>query len=93
MADRRCALCERVVPERTRHHLTPRQVGGNRFPTVQLCRTCHRQLHALFDNRELAERNTIAKLRADPRVAAYLRWVRQRPGPSVDRVRRARRRG
>lgn len=88
----RCGLCAREVTDRTRHHLTPREVGGRHLPTVELCRTCHRQLHAMFDNRQLADLNTVARLRADPRVAAYLKWVRRRPGATSHRVRRSRRR-
>ena len=79
------------MTERTRHHLTPREVGGSRLPTAALCRTCHRQLHALYSNEELGQRNSIEKLRRDPRVAAYLNWVRKRPGATVDRARPGRR--
>ena len=81
------------MPGRTRHHLVPRSEGGSRLPTAFLCLTCHHQLHVLFDNRTLAALDTIPKLRRHPRVAAYLDWIRKRPGATADRVRRTRRRG
>lgn len=86
-----CELCGRPVPKTTRHHLIPREEGGRLFATAQLCPTCHKQLHALYDNRTLAENYaTIAALRQDPAVARYLRWVRRQPGTALPRVRTSR---
>ncbi len=71
-------LCERPTPagHLTKHHLTPRSRGGTE--TVLLCRTCHGQIHAVFDNKELADRfDTLAKLRAAPELAGFLEWIRK----------------
>lgn len=90
----RCELCEREVPETTVHHLTPKQVGRRRgrkvaeLPTAKLCRACHRQLHALHDNRTLASLDSVEKLRHDPEVAKFLDWVRRQPGERAVPVRR-----
>lgn len=85
-----CALCERPVHATTRHHLVPRQYGGEL--TAELCRACHSQVHALFENRTLArELGTLEALRAAPELVRYLRWVRRQPDRAI-RVRKARRR-
>lgn len=87
-----CALCQRAVDRFTIHHLTPRARGGNHGPKARLCPTCHRQIHAMFSETTLAEElYSIALLRANPRVAAFLRWMRKQRGATF-RVRRARER-
>ena len=88
-----CALCEREVDRFTVHHLVPRARGGNHGPTARLCPTCHRQVHAMFSETTLAdELYSVALLRANPRVASFLRWMRKQRGAAF-RVRRARERG
>jgi hypothetical protein len=79
------------VPEVTQHHLVPKDEGGGGGPVADLCPACHRQLHALYDNRALATRlGSLEALRADPTVQRFVRWVRkQDPGRRVA-VRRAR---
>jgi hypothetical protein len=49
-----CALCERSIPPALRdaHHLVPKSRGG--VDTVFLHRACHKQVHALFTETELA---------------------------------------
>ena len=91
--DGRCALCEREVERFTVHHLVPRARGGNHGPTARLCSTCHRQVHAMFSETTLAEElYSVELLRANPRVASFLRWMRKQRGAAF-RVRRARERG
>ena len=85
-----CELCQREVDRFTVHHLVPRARGGRFGPTARLCPTCHRQLHALFSEATLAEElNSIALLRANPRVNSYLKWVRKQKGAGGFKVRRA----
>jgi hypothetical protein len=44
--------------------------------TINLCRLCHRGIHALYDEITLAERfNTLSKLQADPLVAKHCAWA------------------
>jgi len=65
-------------------------------PTVELCRPCHEQVHALFTNAELREEyDTAAALRSADRLADYLSWIRGTDKLSIDvrtsdRVRRER---
>ncbi|RYG26664.1 hypothetical protein EON82_02320 [bacterium] len=95
MADARCELCEREVPRTTVHHLTPKSTARRKglkiagLPTAELCPPCHKQLHVLFPNDELAQRlDSIPALREEERVASFLRWLRKQPGSKGVRVRR-----
>ena len=86
-------MCEREVERFTVHHLVPRARGGNHGPTARLCSTCHKQVHALFSETVLAEElYSIELLQANPKVAAFLRWMRKQRAAAF-RVRRARERG
>ena len=84
-----CAICQRHVPGRliTLHHLKPKSRGGTAEVRVPTCRTCHKQIHASFTNKELAEGfANVGALRQSPRLDGFLAWVRkQKP----DRVFRA----
>jgi 5-methylcytosine-specific restriction endonuclease McrA len=88
--DGTCALCGREE-QLTRHHLVPRTRHHNKrnkrefsraevMETVGLCRPCHRQIHALFTEKELERTwNSIEKLRAEPRVQAFIAWIAEKP--------------
>ena len=99
-----CDLCGRAASASSRHHLIPKRCHGDakvrtrhdaeaRHRTVRLCSTCHKQIHVLFTEKELAESyHTVASLRRHPAMAKYLRWAaKQRPGRRLP-VRRPRRR-
>ena len=49
-----CPLCDRPIPpdQRDAHHLIPKSKGGK--SVVYLHRMCHRQIHALLTESELA---------------------------------------
>jgi hypothetical protein len=45
-----------------------------------LHRICHRKLHSLFTEQELASSYAdAASLRIEPRMARFISWVRKRP--------------
>jgi predicted HNH restriction endonuclease len=73
----------------TVHHLVPRQNTKRKKQdpgqTVDICSACHRQIHALFDNKQLAkELNTLEKLSNQPQMQKFLVWVRkQDPGKRI----------
>ena len=86
-----CELCQRRIPvERIddpgvtqRHHLRPERRETS--PTVELCRPCHDQIHALFTNEELRESfDTIEALRDADRLAGYLDWIRGTDKLTID---------
>ena len=85
-----CELCLRESVRFTEHHLVPRSRGGKYSPKARLCPTCHRQLHAMFSEKTLAnELNSVERLRADPDFAGYLKWASKQKDGATFRVRRA----
>lgn len=43
-------------------------------------RICHRKIHAVLDEREIARRYaSIEALRAHPAIAAFIRWIARKP--------------
>src|SRR5690349_111604 len=76
----KCSLCEREVPTdmMTLHHLRPKEKGGKAEHRTPLCRPCHKQLHAVFSNKDLARSlDSIELLRAAPQLQPFLRWIRK----------------
>ncbi len=83
MRQTNCDLCGRTA-RTTKHHLVPRSRKRHEEegygPKADLCRDCHRKIHATWDNKALArERNTVESLRAAPELQTYFRWIRRRP--------------
>jgi 5-methylcytosine-specific restriction protein A len=75
-----CRLCQRNVEKLTEHHLIPRSEGkkGVALPKIWVCSACHRQIHALFTNAELATNyNTAERLKEEPRMVLFLNWLRK----------------
>ena len=80
-----CMLCGRVVPKRmlTLHHLLPKQKGGKADDRARLCRPCHKQIHATFDNSTLArEYSDLDALKRAVELQPFLKWIRKQ---SADR--------
>lgn len=75
-----CPLCDRVIPpaQRDAHHLVPKSKGGRR--TEFLHRVCHRQIHALLTETELARKYaTVEALLAHPALQSFVVWVKTKP--------------
>ncbi|MFE4573280.1 hypothetical protein [Paenibacillus chitinolyticus] len=86
-----CELCGRHEVNRTEHHLTPKEKGGTFLPTAMLCIPCHKQIHALFTNKQLERGlHTLDALRDDERMRAFLKWIRKQPSASLPRIRKSR---
>ncbi|MFA3919764.1 HNH endonuclease [Ruegeria hyattellae] len=82
MSDPVCPLCERPIPSGSGslHHLIPKLKGGKGRPTVLLHDICHREIHATLTEGELAQSfDTMAALRAHPRLVKFIAWVAKRP--------------
>ena len=89
----RCPLCERLIPaaQRDEHHLVPKMKGGRL--TVPMHRICHRQVHALFSETELArEFSTPEQLLAHVEIQKFVTWVKTKPDDFYEKTRRAGRR-
>lgn len=90
-----CPICGRPLidgPSVNRHHLVPRSEGGRE--TVRLHRICHRKLHSLWTERELARAFAgFEAIRAHPEMRAFIRWVRRKPPEFYARTADARSKG
>lgn len=87
-----CPLCGREIPadQRDEHHLVPRLKGGKE--TTALHRICHRQIHALFSEAELARSYaTVEALLEHPEVQKFVAWVSTKPPGFADSARRSNR--
>ena len=89
-----CELCDRPIPLALRdaHHLIPKSRGGS--VTVFMHRACHKQVHALFTETELARHYpTPQALREHPEVKRFINWVQDKPSHFNPPTRRSRRKG
>ena len=87
-----CPLCERKIPtsQRDAHHLVPKSKGGRH--TEYLHRICHRQIHALLTETELAKQfNSVNTLLAHPDIAVFVAWVKNKPDEFMERTRKSQR--
>jgi len=87
----RCVLCQRLVPaaQLEWHHLVPRLKGGRE--TAPMHRICHRQIHALFSEVELARHYASPEaLLGHPAVQAFVAWVATKPDDFHETVRKHR---
>jgi hypothetical protein len=84
-----CELCEREVEQLTVHHLIPKQKTKRKKidpgPTINICSSCHKQIHSLFDNTRLAiELNSLERLKNEPQMRIFLSWVsKQNPSKRI----------
>lgn len=86
-----CPLCERVIPqgETENHHLVPKSKGGK--ITVGLHRVCHRQIHAIFTDAQLAKPfSTIEALLQDPAMQKFVAWIKSKPPGFSDAAKESR---
>ncbi len=88
-----CPICGRAIPpaQRDAHHLIPKSKGGK--STEFLHRICHRQIHALFSETELARvLNTAEALREQPDMQKFIAWVSSKPDEFYERTSKSLRR-
>jgi hypothetical protein len=87
-----CPLCERNIPpvQRDAHHLIPKSHKGTE--TVVLHRICHRQIHALLTETELARQfNSVDALRNHEAIGRFIKWVKNKPDNFFERSRKSQR--
>lgn len=98
-----CELCGREE-SLTKHHLIPRALHNKpryrkrysreeRLTAIAwLCRPCHKHIHRLYSERELAERlNTVTALGDDVAIAAFVEWLVSKPVGFKPKAQRRRR--
>ncbi|MEO0412539.1 MAG: HNH endonuclease [Pseudomonadota bacterium] len=74
-----CALCGRPLgTRREAHHLVPKSKGGRE--TVLLHPICHRKIHTVFTNADLARMSgELDQIKQSTEMAKFLRWIAKRP--------------
>ena len=89
-----CPLCLRPIPPdvpQSRHHLIPKLKGGRGGETVLLHHICHKTIHKVFTNAELARfGDDRARLLENEELAKFLRWIGDKPPDFHAPVRRSR---
>lgn len=92
-----CELCDRDCLKLTEHHLVPRQETKRKKkknradlgPTIDICSPCHKQVHTLFTNKELAANLYSADLlRSHPSMIKFLCWIAKQDPRKKVRTRR-----
>jgi 5-methylcytosine-specific restriction enzyme A len=85
-----CQLCGRSPVETTVHHLLPREMGGSYGPTANLCIPCHKHIHAVYTNEELAARlSSLQELREDETIARFIKWIRKQPPSKIMKIKKS----
>ena len=82
-----CPICSRSIPESQKdaHHLIPKSKGGK--STEYLHQICHKQIHALFNENELAKiLNTAELLRNHSDMQTFINWVKNKPDDFYERA-------
>ncbi|HEU0221776.1 MAG TPA: HNH endonuclease [Paracoccaceae bacterium] len=97
MGDPVCPLCGRPIApsaRQNRHHLFPKLRGGKGGEVVLMHRMCHDEIHAVLTEAEIArDFATPEALRAHPRLARFIEWVKDKdPGFHARTLKSARRR-
>ncbi|WP_114689935.1 HNH endonuclease [Polynucleobacter necessarius] len=85
-----CAICERPIPESQKdaHHLIPNSKGGK--TTAYLHRICHKQIHALLTETELAQQYPHPEiLKEHPKMKKFIRWVESKPNSFYEKTRKS----
>lgn len=70
-----CKICKRELGANIdEHHLIPKTFKGKE--TVTLHKICHRKIHSILTERELANYyNTIERLLEHPEIQKFVKWV------------------
>ena len=81
-----CPVCGREMldgPSVDRHHWVPKSEGGRASEFLHV--VCHRMIHRVFDERELAADYADPEaVRAHPEIERFVKWVRRKPADYVD---------
>lgn len=83
-----CPICERDMIKGNfidRHHFYPKCKGGRE--TEYLHKICHRKIHSLFTENELAkEYNNSDVVRNHPEMIKFIKWVSKKHPEFYDKT-------
>jgi hypothetical protein len=82
-----CPICDRLIPDSQKdaHHFIPKSKGGK--TTEYLHRICHRQIHALFTETQLAkELNTAEAIKGRMEIKKFIQWIKSKPNHFYERT-------
>lgn len=83
-----CPLCNRdMIPGLTvdDHHMIPRSKGGKKIPPVTMHIVCHRKIHSVFTESDLAAYyNTFEHLMEHEKIVSFVKWVGRKPIEYMD---------
>ena len=82
-----CPICDRPIPDSQKdaHHFVPKSKGGK--ATQYLHRICHRQIHALFSETQLAKKlNTAEAIKEKIEIQKFIAWVKNKPPHFYERT-------
>ena len=82
-----CPLCDRIMIEGSsidKHHLIPKSRGGKATEWLHL--VCHRKIHSVFTESELAGYyHTWSRLRDHETIQKFIKWIQKKHPEFVDR--------
>lgn len=87
-----CPLCNRPNFYPSSHHMVPKSQGGRE--TRSICRDCHRAIHSIFTNKELAATyHTVEALLSHETFAGMIRFIQKSHGrANIKRMRERKKR-
>ena len=87
MVEEKCPICDRIMIEGDsidRHHFYPRCKGGKK--TEFLHKICHRKIHSLFTENELAKiYNNAENIKTHPEIIKFIKWISRKPPEFYDK--------
>lgn len=85
-----CELCGRSEVDTMVHHLLPKEMGGTFGETANLCIPCHKQIHALYTNDQIAARlSTLKDLLEDEQLSRFVKWIRKQPPTKIMKIKKS----
>jgi hypothetical protein len=83
----KCPICDRDMwqgPSIDRHHFYPKCKGGRE--TEYLHKICHRKIHSLYKETELAKKyNTAESLKDVAEIIEFVKWISNKEPDFYDR--------
>jgi len=85
-----CPICGREIPgdSESDHHLIPKEITlskrnkkkFDRKATITIHLVCHKKIHSMFSNKELArEYNTAEKIATHEGIKSFSEWISKKP--------------